>query len=93
MRELIRMRVLAAAEYVLKTGATVRACAEKIGVGKTTIHKDLTQRLEEINPAMAAAVREILDRNKSERHIRGGHATKEKYLRRAAREKGEGADP
>ena len=84
MRELIRMRVLAAAEYVLKTGATVRACAEKIGVGKTTIHKDLTQRLEEINPAMAAAAREVLDKNKSERHIRGGYATKEKYRRHAA---------
>ena len=89
MRESIRMRVLAAAEYVLKTGATVRACAEQIGVGKTTIHKDLTRRLAEINPAMAAAAREILETNKAERHIRGGHATREKYLRRAQKEKEE----
>lgn len=87
MRESIRTRVLAAAEYVLKTGATVRACADRIGVGKTTIHKDLTQRLQEINPAMAAAAREILAVNKAERHIRGGQATKEKYLQKARQKK------
>lgn len=79
MKREIQNRVLEAAEYILKTGATVRACAEKFGVSKTTIHKDMRERLKEISPALYAQVSQVLAKNKAERHIRGGEATREKY--------------
>ena len=66
--------------WVLETGATVRAAAERFGVSKSTVHKDVTQRLLHVQPSLAKEVRAVLDLNKSERHIRGGMATKEKYL-------------
>ena len=75
----IRDRVLESAAYILKTGATVRACAERFDVSKTTVHKDMQERLRELDPAMAKEVQAILQRNKEERHIRGGLATKKKY--------------
>ena len=81
MRSEVQKRVTAAAKYILKTGATVRACAEAFGVSKTTIHKDMRERLPAVNPAMARRVDAILKKNKEERHIRGGQATKEKYLK------------
>ena len=67
------------AEYLLANNATVRAAAKKFGVSKSTVHKDLTERLEKIDPALYQQVRQLLDRNKAERHIRGGMATRRKY--------------
>ncbi len=66
-------------KYIVKTGATVRAAAEKFGVSKSTVHKDITEKLEKIDPPLFQSVKKVLDKNKSERHIRGGEATKEKY--------------
>ena len=65
---------------MIETKATVRQTAKKFGVSKSTVHKDLTSRLVQVNPGLAAEARIILDVNKSERHIRGGMATREKYL-------------
>ena len=67
------------AEYLLANNAPVRAAAKQFGVSKSTVHKDLTERLEKINPALYQQVRQLLDRNKAERHIRGGMATRRKY--------------
>lgn len=67
------------AEYLLANNTTVRAAANQFGVSKSTVHKDLTERLEKINPALYQQVRQLLDRNKAERHIRGGMATRRKY--------------
>lgn len=67
------------AEYLLANSATVRAAAKQFGVSKSTVHKDLTERLEKIDPALYQQVRQLLDRNKAERHIRGGMATRRKY--------------
>ena len=78
----VQTRVTEAARYILKTGATVRACAEAFGVSKTTIHKDMRERLPSINPGMDRRVDAVLRKNREERHIRGGQATREKYLRR-----------
>ena len=64
------------AEYLLANNTTVRAAAKQFGVSKSTVHKDLTERLEKINPAL---YQQLLDRNKAERHIRGGMATRRKY--------------
>ena len=68
------------AEYVIDTGATVRKTATHFGVSKSTVHKDLTYKLKYINPRLHSAVKEILEINKSERHLRGGEATRQKYL-------------
>lgn len=73
----------ALAEYVIDTGATVRACASFFGISKSTVHKDLTVKLRYINPSLHKEVKKILDLNKSERHIRGGEATRKKYLKSA----------
>ncbi len=67
------------AEYLLANNATVRSAAKQFGVSKSTVHKDLTERLEKIDPALYQQVRQLLDRNKAERHIRGGMATRRKY--------------
>ena len=67
------------AHYIIDSKDTVRGAAKKFGVSKSTVHKDLSERIVKINPALAAEVRLILDENKAERHIRGGMATKEKY--------------
>ena len=68
-------------EYVIETGATVRSCASKFGISKSTVHKDLSVKLKYINKSMYSKVKEILDLNKAERHLRGGEATKKKYER------------
>ena len=65
--------------YVLETGATVRAAAERFGVSKSTVHKDLTERLEQADRPLWLRVRAILDKNKAERHLRGGEATRKRY--------------
>ena len=79
MKSHIEQRAVTIAKYILEKQSTVRQTAKVFGVSKSTVHKDVTERLEEINPILARAVREILDENKSERHIRGGMATKLKY--------------
>jgi len=75
------------AKYVIETGATVRACALRFGISKSTVHKDLSQKLKYINRGMYEEVKEILEKNKSERHIRGGEATRKKYLKKKSRER------
>ena len=79
MKDYIEERVQELAAYILETGSTVRAAAKKFRISKSTVHKDVTERLLEINPSLAAEVKVVLDSNKAERHIRGGMATKEKY--------------
>ena len=81
MKEYIEERAIAIANYIIESNATVRQTAKKFGISKSTLHKDVTERLLMINPALAARARQVLDINKSERHIRGGMATKDKYLR------------
>ena len=76
----IYKRIRLETEYILKENLTVREIAKKINVSKSTVHKDVTERLVKINPFLAARIRVVLDVNKAERHIRGGMATKEKYL-------------
>lgn len=72
--------MLELARYIVETGETVRSTAAKFRISKSTVHKDITERLQEINPGLAAEVKQVLDNNKAERHIRGGLATREKYL-------------
>ena len=79
MRQEIQDRCMLLGRYIARTGATVRQAAQKFGISKSTVHKDVTDRLRRQNPALWRQVREILERNKSERHLRGGMATKEKY--------------
>ena len=79
MTDPIDKRVMELAEYVLETGATVRAAAERFGVSKSTVHKDLTLRLEQTDRLLWQRVRAVLDRNKAQRHLRGGEATRRKY--------------
>ena len=80
MKDYIEERVLELAHYIIETGSTVRSAAARFRISKSTVHKDITERLLEINPALAAEVKEVLENNKAERHIRGGLATREKYL-------------
>ncbi|MBR0599686.1 sporulation transcriptional regulator SpoIIID [Sinanaerobacter chloroacetimidivorans] len=79
MKDYIEERVMELARYILETNATVRAAAKKFRVSKSTVHKDITERLLEINPGLAHEVKTVLDNNKAERHIRGGLATQQKY--------------
>ena len=79
MKVHIEERVLEIAEYLIDNKSTVRSAAKKFGCSKSTVHKDLAERLPGINPSIAAQVREILDINKADRHIRGGEATKLRY--------------
>ena len=80
MKDYIEERAIEIASYIIENSATVRQTAKKFGVSKSTVHKDVTERLVQINPILAKSARKVLDVNKSERHIRGGMATKEKYL-------------
>lgn len=80
MKEYIEERALEIANYIIENNATVRQTAKAFGISKSTVHKDVSERLTQINPALAMQARRVLDVNKSERHIRGGLATKEKYL-------------
>ncbi len=66
--------------YIAQNGATVRTAAKKFGISKSTVHKDVTERLERLNKALFEEVRAVLDKNKAERHMRGGEATKQKYI-------------
>lgn len=80
MKEYIKDRVLNVADYIIATKCTVRVAAKKFGVSKSTIHKDMKERLRDVNAEKYVAVDEVLQRNKEERHLRGGIATKMKYL-------------
>ena len=80
MKEYIEERAIEVAQYIIEHNVTVREAAKKFGISKSTIHKDVAERLIQMDPALAKDVRKVLDINKSERHIRGGMATKEKYL-------------
>ncbi|GEN44257.1 sporulation transcriptional regulator SpoIIID [Alkalibacillus haloalkaliphilus] len=79
MHDYIKERTIKIAEHLLDSRNTVRAIAKEFGVSKSTVHKDLTERLPDINPALAKEVKEVLDYHKSIRHLRGGEATKKKY--------------
>lgn len=78
-RTSIEERACTLARYIIDTKDTVRGAAKKFGISKSTVHKDVSQRLLNINYALALEVRKVLDENKAERHIRGGMATKLKY--------------
>ena len=79
MKDYIEERVLELARYIIDTRSTVRDAAKKFRVSKSTVHKDVTERLLEINPGLASEVKDVLENNKAERHLRGGMATREKY--------------
>ena len=80
-------RIYAIADYILENQCTVRACAAHFKVSKTTVHKDMRDRLKKLNPQKAMAVSRVLDGNREERHLRGGNATREKYAKEACRTK------
>jgi len=79
VHDYIKERTIKIGKYIVETRKTVRVIAKEFGVSKSTVHKDLTERLPEINPELANEVKEILDYHKSIRHLRGGEATKQKY--------------
>ena len=80
MKGVVEERAAMLGEYIIESKATVRSAAKKFGISKSTVHKDVSQRLKSVNPVLYKEVREILDTNKNQRHIRGGIATKNKYL-------------
>ena len=81
MKGIVEQRAIELAEYIVKNKTTVRAAAKKFGVSKSTVHMDVSERLKKLNPALYKDVRKILDKNKAERHIRGGMPTKQKFLK------------
>nr|WP_220214978.1 MULTISPECIES: sporulation transcriptional regulator SpoIIID [Thermoactinomyces] len=89
VHEYIKERTLKIGHYFVETRNTVRTIAKEFGVSKSTVHKDLTERLPEINPELARQVKEILEYHKSIRHIRGGEATKIKYKQKTGKKKQE----
>lgn len=82
MKRHIEKRAVELGDYICKTNATVRDASKVFGISKSTVHKDVTERLKQIDPDLHAAVKKVLDVNLSERHLRGGTATKEKYRRK-----------
>lgn len=84
MKTYIEERAMEIARYIIDNNTTVRQAAKHFGISKSTVHKDVTERLVQVNPSFAAEARKVLDVNKSERHIRGGLATREKYLHQHA---------
>ena len=84
MKTYIEERAMEIARYIIDNNTTVRQAAKHFGISKSTVHKDVTARLVQVNPSLAAEARKVLDVNKSERHIRGGLATREKYLHQHA---------
>ena len=81
MADTIEDRTCELAVYIIETGATIRIAAQHFGISKSTVHKDLSQRLPQYNKRLYSQVRKILDLNKAQRHIRGGLATRAKYLK------------
>lgn len=80
MKDLVEERASMLGEYIVKNKATVRAAAKVFGISKSTVHTDVAQRLKKVDPSLYGQVRQVLEINKAQRHIRGGLATKEKYL-------------
>lgn len=80
MKNYIEERVIEVAQYIIDSGATVRQAAKKFNCSKSTVHKDIAERLLKLNPVLAKRAKAILALNKAERHIRGGNATKKKYM-------------
>ena len=80
LKDIVEERAVELGEYIVENKATVRAAAKKFGVSKSTVHMDVSKRLERVNPQLFTQVRQVLDVNKAQRHIRGGIATREKYL-------------
>ena len=81
MKDLTDQRAVVLGKYIIDTGSTVRAAAKVFSISKSTVHKDVTERLSREDPVLYKAVKRVLEKNKSERHIRGGLATKETYLK------------
>ncbi|MCC8182034.1 MAG: sporulation transcriptional regulator SpoIIID [Clostridiales bacterium] len=79
MKQDLEERAVAVARYIVENRATVRMAASAFGISKSTVHKDCSEKIQSINPVLAKEVRKVLDVNKSERHIRGGMATRRKY--------------
>ncbi|MCH5190880.1 MAG: sporulation transcriptional regulator SpoIIID [Oscillospiraceae bacterium] len=80
MKDLVEERAARLGEYIVENKATVRAAAKVFGISKSTVHMDVAQRLKNLNPGLYGQVRQVLEVNKAQRHIRGGLATKEKYM-------------
>ena len=78
----IEERVIRCGKYIVETGCTVRTCAAVMGTSKSTVHKDVTERLNAIDPALCQKVKEVLEKNLSERHLRGGESTRKKYAKK-----------
>ena len=81
LKGIVEQRAVELAEYIIENKTTVRATAKKFGISKSTVHMDVSSRLKKLNPSLYNEVRKILDINKAERHIRGGMATKQKFLK------------
>ena len=81
MKSYIEERAVEVAKFIIHSNSTVRETAKRFGISKSTVHKDITDRVQKLDPELALSARKVLDVNKAERHIRGGMATKEKYLR------------
>jgi putative DeoR family transcriptional regulator (stage III sporulation protein D) len=79
LKQYIEERALELGTFIIENRSTVRAAAQTFGISKSTVHKDVTERLRKLNPSMAKQVKKILEENKAERHIRGGEATRIKY--------------
>ena len=88
VKDYIEKRAIELAEYIINTNSTVRMAAKQFNISKSSVHKDITSRLSGLNKSLYERVKKVLEKNKDERHIRGGMATKEKYLR-IHKEKGE----
>ncbi len=82
MKGVVEERAAMLGRYIVETGSTVRAAAKVFGLSKSTVHTDVSERLKKLNPQLYSEVREVLEINKAERHLRGGMATKEKYLQK-----------
>ena len=82
MKDYIEERTISLANYIIENNSTVRETATVFNISKSTVHKDVTERLMRINPQLASKLRLVLDKNKAERHIRGGEATKQKYVKK-----------
>ena len=86
MKDYIEQRAIEAAQYIIENNATVRKTAKVFNISKSTVHKDVHERLKRINPALYKEAQKVLEVNKAERHIRGGMATREKYLHKSGSE-------
>lgn len=79
MKGIVEERAVELGQYIIESKATVRSAAKKFGISKSTVHKDVSERLKYVNPQLYSRVKEVLEVNKAQRHIRGGMATRKKY--------------